>query len=372
LESDGLQLRLTDLDSTNGTRVNGLDAVEVRLTGGETIELGESTLLLRPLGTPHAATPASLSFGRILGRSEEMQRLFSVCHKLASSTVPVLIEGETGTGKELLAETLHELGPRASGPFVVFDCAAVAANRADALLFGQEAGALTAGSPRTPGVFEEAHRGTLLIDEVGDLELPLQAKLLRVLERGEVRPLGSARTLKLDVRLLFTTRRDLDREVQAGRFRDDLFFRITVARVEVPPLRRRGGDAEDLLRHFWRELGGDAKQIDVRLIHSLSGYAWPGNVRELKSTVLERLALGELARAPQGPDLASSGGSSDWLDQLLDRRLPLPQARREVLDVFLRRYVERVLAEHGGNVSKAAAASGLARRYFQILRARQR
>jgi two-component system, NtrC family, response regulator HydG len=372
LESDGLQLRLTDLESTNGTRVSGLDAVEVLLSGGETIELGQSALLLRALGTPHASTPTSQSFGRMLGQSEEMQRLFLVCQKLAMSSVPVLIEGETGTGKELLAESIHELGPRAGGPFVVFDCAAIALGRAETLLFGQEVGALDAHSPRTAGVFEEAHGGTLLIDEVGELELPVQAKLLRVLERGEVRPLGSARTLKLDVRLLFTTRRDLDREVQAGRFRDDLFFRIAVARVEVPPLRRRGGDVEHLLRHFWRELGGDLQHVDARLLRSLSAYAWPGNVRELKSTVAQRLALGDLAPAPQQPSPSHAAGARDWLDQLLDRRLPLPQARREVLDVFLSRYVERVLAEHGGNVSKAAAASGLARRYFQILRARQR
>lgn len=374
LECDGLQLRLRDLDSTNGTRVEGLDVVEVKLDGGERIEAGASQLVLRAVGVRQAASSATEALGRLLGQSEEMQRLFAVSRRLAASHVPLLIEGETGTGKELLAETLHEIGPRSAGPFVVFDCASAGVTLAELALFGQEAGIREPGSPRVPGVFEEADGGTLLIDEVGELDLTIQAKLLRVLERGELRPIGSARVVKPDVRLLFTTKRDLDREVQAGRFRDDLFFRIAVARVELPPLRRRRGDFELLLRHFWQQLGGAAGDLDARTIRSLSAYDWPGNVRELRSAVAQRLALGDLARLPQPPARADEAPSSggDWLDRLLERELPLPQARREVLDVFLRRYVERALAQHGGNISKAAAASGLARRYFQLLRARRR
>ncbi len=374
LESDGLRLRLLDLGSTNGTRVNGLEVREALLVGGETVELGHTSLLVHARGSAKAAPAGTLSFGRVLGQSEEMQRLFGICHKVAASAVPVLIEGETGTGKELLAESLHELGPRAGGPFVVFDCAASGAGQAEETLFGAVAGALGSGAPARAGVFEEANHGTLLIDEVSELEAGLQGKLLRVLERGEVRPLGSAKTIKVDARLVFCTRRDLDREVQAGRFRDDLFFRIAVARIELPPLRRRPGDLELLARQFWLELGGDAAALDARLLRSLAAYDWPGNVRELRNSLAQRFALGELA----SPEQPSSLGSvrpvavGDWLDQLLDKKLPLTQTRQQVLDVFLRRYVERVLAEHNGNVSRAAAASGLARRYFQILRARQR
>lgn len=374
LESDGLQLRLTDLDSTNGTRVEGLSIVEVKLDGGEKVMVGESLLVLRAVGSRQATAAATQALGRLIGHSEEMQRLFMAGRRLAASNVPLLIEGETGTGKELLAETLHEIGPRSSGPFVVFDGASASSEYAELALFGQEFGARGAGSSRAPGVFEEANGGTLLIDEVGELDSTLQAKLLRVLERGEVRPLGSAKAVKLDVRFLFTTRRDLDREVQAGRFRDDLFFRIAVARLELPPLRRRRGDVELLIHHFWRELGGAPRDIDARLVRSMSAYGWPGNVRELKGALTQRLALGDLATVPQSTtetrEQPSSG--SDWLERLLDQRLPWPQARRAVLDVFLRRYVERALSEHGGNLSKAAAASGLARRYFQLLRARGR
>jgi DNA-binding NtrC family response regulator len=289
--------------------------------------------------------------------------------------VPVIIEGETGTGKEVLAESLHEMGPRAAGPFVVFDCTAVPPNLVESALFGHERGSFTGATEGRRGVFEDAHGGTLLLDEIGDLELSLQAKLLRAIERREVQRIGYNRWIKVDVRVLSATRRDLDREIQAGRFRDDLFFRLAVARVELPPLRAREGDIVVLARHFWEHLAPRGQGFPPDFVERLEGYAWPGNVRELHNAVARRVALGDQAPIPSGragaESAASSARSADVIEAVLALDLPLQRAREQVVEAFERRYVQRVLAAHHGNVSAAAAASGIARRYFQILRARR-
>lgn len=180
-----------------------------------------------------------MSFGRLLGGSPAMRRLYPLCERLAGSTVPIVIEGETGTGKEQLAEALHEQSSRADKPFVILDCTTIAPNLIESELLGHEKGAFTGAMRTREGVFERANGGTLLIDEIGDLPLELQPKLLRAIERGVITRVGGSKPVVVDVRLLAATRRDLDREVQLGRFRDDLFHRIAVARVELPPLRER-------------------------------------------------------------------------------------------------------------------------------------
>jgi DNA-binding NtrC family response regulator len=366
-------LRVTDVGSTNGTFVRDLRVGDAFLEGGESVRLGETEVAVTRAGAATAAAPpATDRFGRLVGESPELRRLYPMLHRLAVTEVPVIIEGETGTGKELLAEAIHESGPRANRPFVVFDCTAVPPTLAEAALFGHERGAFTGATQTRRGVFEEASGGTLLIDEIGDLDPGLQPKLLRVLERRQVRRLGGDRPVPVDVRLMAATRRDLDKEVQAGRFRDDLFFRLAVARVELPPLRRRRGDVTVLARHFWSELGG-ADAPPAALLARLEAYPWPGNVRELRNAIARHLALGELgggetlAGAP-APSMAEAG--ADWVELVLAQDLPLPRARQLVVDEFQRRYVARVLARHGGNVSRAAASSGIARRYFQILKAR--
>jgi transcriptional regulator with GAF, ATPase, and Fis domain len=385
--ADG-RLRLTDLGSTNGTEVAGLAIIDTYLRGEEQIRVGDSTIAVEALEAKGQVPPSkAMRFGRVVGASPEMRRLYPLCERLAMSDVPVILEGETGTGKEQLAEALHEASPRANAPFVVFDCTAVPPNLVESALFGHERGSFTGAVSQRKGVFEQAHKGTLLIDEIGDLELNMQPKLLRAIERGEVQRVGSDKWAKVDVRVLAATRRDLDREVQEGRFRDDLFFRLAVARVELPPLRRRVGDIALLARHFWRQLGGQ-DQLPDDFLRRLEAYEWPGNVRELYNAVARQIALGELAPAgtkserpsvpPPAPSSATSlggagdaGAGEDWVEKILARDLPFPRARQEVMDRFERRYIERVLAKHGGNVARAAAASGIARRYFQLLRARQ-
>jgi DNA-binding NtrC family response regulator len=374
LELSGGLLRLRDLGSTNGTMVQGVRVVEALLRGGERVELGGTTLEVKRQQRAASPLPSREGFGKLVGASEAMRRLYPLCERLAAAQVPVIIEGETGTGKEVLAESLHQKSPRASGPFVVFDCTSVPSNLLEAALFGHERGSFTGAVEARPGVFEEADGGTLLIDEIGDLDIELQAKLLRALERSEVRRLGGRRWTKVDVRVLAATRRNLDLAIQEGRFRDDLFFRMAGARVELPPLRRRHGDIQLLARHFWSQLAPRGAPVPPDFLERLDDYEWPGNVRELHNAVARRVALGDLAEVQvlrgSGGAVAAEGG--DYLAAVLDEGLPFPTARQKVQVEFERRYVEHVLAQHGGNVTRAAAASGIALRYFQSVRARLR
>lgn len=374
------RLRVTDLGSTNGTFVDGVALGEVYLTGGETIRLGGTAIsVTRGQPTPAASLTRATQFGTTLGGSLAMRRLYPLCERLAVADIPVVIEGETGTGKEQLAESLHQMSPRKDGPFVVFDCTAVAPTLIESELFGHEKGAFTGSVGTHRGVFEQASGGTLLIDEIGDLPLELQSRLLRVIERFEVRRVGGSAPIAVDVRVLAATRRDLDRMVQQGRFRDDLFHRLAVARIELPPLREREEDIELLARKFWAQSGGDPDRIPLDLLREWEEYNWPGNIRELRNAVARRLALGDLA--PQGPasrpppsmreersraqGLATGG---DPIAAALALDLPLGETRQRIVDELERRYVERVLEANGGNVTRAAAAAGVARRYFHRLK----
>jgi DNA-binding NtrC family response regulator len=369
-------VRVTDLESSNGTTVDGLRIGEAYLRGGERVGMAGTTLGIERGDAKAVSLAQENSFGRMLGGSEVMRRLYPLCKRLAASELPVLIEGETGTGKEVLAEALHEASPRANSTFVVFDCTAVPPNLAESTLFGHEKGSFTGAVASRKGVFEEAHEGTLFIDEIGELDLALQPKLLRALERSEVQRVGSNQWTKVDVRIIAATRRDLDKEVQAGRFRDDLFFRLAVGRIELPPLRHRTGDIALLARHFSKELGGRTP-LSSDVIVKFEDYRWPGNLRELYNAVARYLALGE---APDGvvdiegpPSIEpqrEERALPTVIEELLDAQMPLTRAREVIVSEFEKRYVERVLERYGGNVARAAAASGIARRYFQILRAR--
>jgi two-component system response regulator HydG len=372
-------IRVTDLDSTNGTYVDRVRVYDALLEGGEMVRVGATTLAIDLEATRlRAAVPIADHFGRLLGRSLEMRRLYPLCARLARANVPLVIEGETGTGKEVLAEAIHQEGPRAKHPFVVFDCTTAPPTLVESELFGHERGAFTGAVSTRIGVFEQAHGGTLLIDEIGDLDLPLQAKLLRAIERGEIRRVGGDKWIKVDVRVLSATRRDLDREVAAGRFRDDLFHRLAVARIELPPLRRRRGDVGLIATAAWEELGGVPGEIPREILSRWEEDTWPGNVRELRNAVARQLALGELAsaafttRSNDRDEANDSGSGGDAVDRVLDASLPFVEARARLVAEFERRYVERVMQVHGGDPGKAANASGVGQRYFQMLRAKVR
>jgi DNA-binding NtrC family response regulator len=385
LEVERGRLRVTDLGSTNGTHLDDHEIADAYARGGEVVRIGSTALRVERLAPSPLAAESPLGasgFARVIGASPAMQRLYPLCERLAASNVPVIIEGETGTGKEALAEALHEAGPRAAAPFVVFDCTTVAATLVESELFGHERGAFTGASSTRKGMFELAEGGTLLIDEIGDLDLALQAKLLRAVERSEVRRVGGSKPIKCNVRLLAATRRDLEAEVQKGRFRDDLFHRLAVARIELPPLRKRREDIPLLARHFWRELGGGDGDVPRDIVDAWTDRPWPGNVRELRNAVARRIALGDLDPSTKRPAVAAAVGDAEpgeapgepadiEMADVLAMDLPFPKARRLVLDAFVRRYVARALAASGGSVATAAASSGVARRYFQILRDRR-
>jgi two-component system, NtrC family, response regulator HydG len=375
-------LRITDLESTNGTSVDGISVVEVYLKGSEIVRMGSTALVVERRSAEAPPQQAATRFGRVIGASEAMRRIYPLCERLAQADVPVIIEGETGTGKEQLAEAIHEQSSRAGGPYVVFDCTTVAPNLIESELFGHERGAFTGATGSRKGVFERAHGGTLLIDEIGDMPLDLQPKLLRALERREILHVGGERPVRVDVRIIAATRRDLDREVQLGRFRDDLFHRLAVARVELPPLRQRKGDVTLLARHFAADMGGSPDALPGDLLRRWEDAPWPGNVRELRNAVARRLALGDLAEAgpsskpppsvPPPPGGAPPGapGSGDPIARVLSLDLPLADARQRLVEEFEARYVEHILAAFRGNVSRAAAAAGVARRHLQRLRAK--
>jgi DNA-binding NtrC family response regulator len=361
LSPAGHGVRVTDLGATNGTRIGGVRIVEALCEGGETIELGDSSLkLVRAGSLPEAAAQVRPSFGRVLGHSPEMQRLFALAERLSMSALPLLVEGETGTGKELLAEAIHECGPRAPYAMVVHDCGSLTGDEELIALFGREG----------PGAIEQANGGTLVLDEVGDLGDAAQSRLATFVERGILTRVGGA-SGRVDVRIIATTRRDLDRLVQEGTFREELLYRLAGARLEVPALRARHGDVELLARHFWALFGG-AGELPRTFALTLTRHDWPGNVRELEHAIGRRMALGDdLAAMVQAGARAARSGA-DFLDGVLDMNLAMPHARQRVIEEFEQRYVERAIAEHGGNVSRAAAASGLTRRYFHMLRQKSR
>ncbi len=365
-------VHVVDLGSTNGTRIDGVTILDAVARPGQVIHVGATAIRVDVQAAGESAQPPMAgAFEGVLGASLAMRRLYPLCARLAKSKVPVVIEGETGTGKEALAEAIHSASALA-GPFLVFDCTAVTPTLVEAELFGHERGAFTGASAGRAGVFEQAHGGTLLVDEIGDLDLALQSKLLRVIDRGEVRRVGGTKTIKVDVRVLSATRRNLDQMVANGLFRDDLFHRLAIARIELPPLRERQGDVPLLAKAFATALGAADLDLGAWLARHAQ-YSWPGNVRELKNAIARLVALGEDAVAESGkpPSIALAQGSgADWLEELAQSGTPFALARRRVIEEFERRYTEHVLAEHGGNVTHAAKASGIALRYFQVVRAR--
>jgi transcriptional regulator with GAF, ATPase, and Fis domain len=356
-------LRLRDLGSTNGTFVDGLRVGEAYLQPGVTITVGETELRFSADEEQRFPLSPRHRFGGLLGQSRSMRAVFAVLERAAPTTVTVLVEGESGTGKELVARELHLASPRRDGALVTVDGGAIPANLVESELFGHERGAFTGAHAARAGAFEEADGGTLFLDEIGEVPLEIQAKLLRALEAREVKRVGAARPVPVDVRIVAATNRNLDEEVRAGRFRADLFFRLAVCRVCVPPLRQRPEDVELLARHFV-ERAAPGRDTDAvlapSLLAALRRYDWPGNARELRN-VVERLvlfpgmsaaeALGTGAAAPDAPRRAPA-------------ELPYHEARQRVLDDFERDYVATLLERAGGVVTHAAAQAGLPRQTF--------
>ncbi len=371
LGAAGASVRVRDLGSTNGTRLGAvmIERGEIALGSlvGASLEIGATKLRISDAELTSVETTVEPRFGPLLGRSPMMRRLMARLDKVAASETSVLLVGESGTGKELAAQAIHERSARAREPFVVVDCGAIAPTLVASELFGHERGSFTGAERTSHGAFERAARGTLFIDEVGELPLALQTTLLGVLERKRYRRVGGDRDLTSDARVIAATNRDLRAEVNAGRFRLDLYHRLAVVTLDLPPLRDRSEDLPLLVEHFLRELGSSAEVEDVfdaDAIAELERHAFPGNVRELKNLVEATLTLGE------APSLTSRPAEAAAIpDDVTDARLDLPfrDAKREIVDAFERRYLTRWLDRTGGNVAKVARESGLDRSYVTDL-----
>jgi two-component system response regulator HydG len=378
IELTELGVLVTDHGSTNGSFIGDGRIVVAYLSPGVRLRLGSTTIETRAITSEPTKMRRAGSLGRMASTSPRMMNVLALCTKLASTDVPIVLEGETGAGKELLAESIHEASPRAEQPFIVLDCRTTPRGLAEAHLFGERRSDGTINA----GIFELASGGTLLVDEPGDLDLDVQAKLLRALDKGVIVRLGDTQAEKVDARIIVATSHDLDKLVEEKKFREDLYYRLAGARIEVPPLRRRREDIPLLAGELWTELGGKGLLPD-EFLERYEAYDWPGNVRELERAIERFLALGDnvsllvtrthrhVAR-PDIPEMAGGGGGNDVLTRILGANLAYSEARQRVLEEFERAYLEKALADSGGNVAAAAASSGIARRHFQRIRARQR
>jgi transcriptional regulator with PAS, ATPase and Fis domain len=302
-----------------------------------------------------------VEFGAAIGVSPAMRHLFAVLERAAQSDVTVLLEGESGVGKEVLARAIHTRSQRAGGPFVTVDCGAIPSSLIESELFGHERGAFTGATHARSGVFEQADGGTIFLDEIGELPLDLQPKLLRAIEAREVRPVGANAARAVDVRIVAATNRRLAEAAASGEFRRDLFYRLAVARIVVPPLRERREDILPLARSFVRAATRDAcAELPADFAALLGSYAWPGNVRELRN-VVERWALLGVRDARTLFDEAGKVTAGELEDL---SHLPYHEARRVVLERFERQYLPKVLSDAGGVVARAAAHAQVARPSF--------
>jgi DNA-binding NtrC family response regulator len=368
LERDAVLVTLTDLGSTNGTRIGPVMVRDstVSFSLPATLKLGDVTLSVEDGDVVMQSLFDDDTLGALRGKAPVMRRLMADIRKLAASDVSVLLIGESGTGKELIARAIHDESPRAKAPFVVVDCAAIPPTVFAAELFGHERGAFTGADKRRAGALERANGGTVLLDELGELPPSLQASLLGALERRRFTRIGGSEEVPVDVRIVSATNRDLRRDVNSGTFRLDLFYRLGVVVLEVPPLRRRTEDVPMLIEHFIREVGGSEQASDLfndEVMRELEAYSWPGNVRELRNLVAAALAMGRkpTVDASAAPSV-EAGATEDIIESVLSR--PYRDARSELLEGFEKRYLQALLDRSEGNVRKAARVGQMNRSYL--------
>jgi DNA-binding NtrC family response regulator len=399
IDDDGA--RAVDLQSRNGTFIDGVQVVEGFLRGGSILRLGRAVIRFQFRNESNQLPLSeSSSFGFMVGSSVPMRTAFAMLERAARTDATVLLEGETGTGKGRAAESIHRASTRRDRPFMVVDCGSIPANLLESELFGHEKGSFTGAENRRIGVFEEADGGTIFLDEIGEMPQEVQPKLLRVLENREIRRVGSNTFKPVNVRVVAATNRDLRAEVNAGRFRSDVYFRLAVVRIELPPLRRRPEDIPMLVEAFLAQPSMDGhfeKLTAPDFIGHLQRAAWPGNVRELKN-YLERcvvfdealppptdvggldttseLRIDELEHRAQRskrdsdrPAAAAEAANTRGALIAIDLDMALQDARKQAVEEFERRYLSGLLERHDGRVAQAAAAAGIDRVYmYKLLR----
>lgn len=381
-------VRIRDLGSTNGTLYEGLRIGEAVVPFGSVLSVGKTRLKVVPKEAEVHLTPAeALTFGDLVGADVRMRELFSLLADVAPSDATVLLEGETGTGKELVAHALHTQSERAHRPIVVFDCSSVPRDLIESALFGHVRGAFTGATSNRQGAFRAANGGTIFLDEIGELPLDLQPKLLRVLESRQVQMVGADTYEQVNVRVVAATNRKLKQEVREGRFREDLYYRLAVVRIAMPALRERLDDIPLLVERFMKRAGKlDEAMVDPAGYKALQRYHWPGNVRELKNVVDRALSLHRgdsmldlSAHLPAGADtdvtIETHTGDVRAVDPAfwagaeaaLDRERPLPYraAKAKLVDAFEAKYFRELMHDADGNLSRAATLARMDRKHLR-------
>jgi DNA-binding NtrC family response regulator len=349
---------VNDLGSTNGTRIGSQRVERCLVAPGGTVRFGHTKLRVDPVDSPiQVPSAGTRRFGRFVTGASDLSRTLAQLERVASTEATVLIQGETGTGKEVLARAIHDASRRSAGPFVVVDCGAVQENLLESHLFGHLKGAFTGATSDRLGAFETAAKGTVFLDELGELPIDLQPKLLRVIESRTIRRIGDVADRPIDVRFVAATNRDLESMVRGGTFRSDLYYRVAVVRVRVPPLRDRSSDVSLLAQHCLEELGG-GRTFSPAAMTLLESYDWPGNARELRNVVQRAIALSHEQELT--PDDLFPSDSPENAD-------PFHIAKERVIAEFELRYVRSLLARHQGNVSSAAREAGLSRNALYAL-----
>jgi len=360
---------IADLGSRNGTVIDGVAVGKVVAPPGACLRIGKTLVQLVPADEVVDIPPTeSDRFGQLYGASISMRTVFAILERAAKSAAPVLFLGESGTGKELMARGVHDASPRRDGPFVVFDCGASTETLIESDLFGHVRGAFTGAAGERVGAFAAAHGGTLFLDEIGDLPVALQPKLLRMLEAGEVVPLGGRKPEKYDVRVVAATHRDVFGEVARGGFRGDLYYRLAVVEVHVPPLRQRIDDLATLVKMFLDRAGAPQHEVGGAALARLERYHWPGNVRELRNVITRAVALA-------GPDddfqslpfVLRPTASAPEEASVFRADRPFHEAKDALIARFEREYLSDLVQRAGGNLSAAARLAGLERKFLYKL-----
>ena len=377
-----------DLDSTNGTRVNDIPVVEAMLSPGARLRLGDTEILFEPKKKwERIDDRGSDHFGDLFGSSKVMKSVFSMLAKVAATDLSCILVGETGTGKELAARALHEASARSNKPFVVVDCGAVTKNLIESELFGHEKGSFTGADRQRVGAFEHADGGTIFLDEIGELPIDLQPKLLRALERREIKRLGAARHVEVDVRVIAATHRDLPAMIRKKEFREDLYYRLAEVVVELPPLRDRREDIPVITQRIINEhadQGSRVRAISPDALKDLASRPWPGNVRELRNVLRRAIAmspheaiavedlraLGAERTSNLPPGMGGGGGGAGDVDAPaadVGDDLPIKEARERWVAPMEREYLVRLMRRCNGDLDKAAQDAGVHRKSLERL-----
>jgi DNA-binding NtrC family response regulator len=356
----GEGVRIRDLGSTNGTFVDGVRVRDGYIAAGNLVRVGDTTLRAEQAQAPVAIELSPHDrLGDLVGGSPAMRQVYAVIERVAPTGTTVLVQGETGTGKELVARAIHDRSARHRGRFLAIDCGAIPETLIESELFGHVRGAFSGAIGDRVGAFEEADGGTLFFDEVGELTAPMQRKLLRALETREIRRVGETRERKVDVRVIAATHRPLAIATNEGLFREDLYFRLAVVTIELPPLRARREDITVIAQHFLDRLTGGTERVTPELSAALVGRSWSGNVRELRNFLESRVSLGAGSTALASPP--ASGGDTSWVR--VD--LPFKEAQAHLLERFETTYLRALLGRAENNVTRAAQLAGVSRRFLQ-------